>query len=69
MSSFGMPHPLQMFHGNLSELSNKVKVGKKVQFGNKSHDLVMEAVTAYGHAPCRVTFWGGGLILFDKIPI
>ena len=28
-------HPLQIFHGNLSEFGIKVKVGNKVQFGIK----------------------------------
>ena len=29
-------YPLQMFYGNLSEYSNKVKIDNKVQFGTAS---------------------------------
>ena len=36
----------------------------------RSKICVMENVTEYGHHPeCRVTFEGGGVILFDKISV
>ena len=35
LSSVVLPHPLQMFYGNLSELGKYVKLGNKVQFHNE----------------------------------
>ena len=59
-----MPHPLQMFYGNLSQLG-KVKFGYKVKISNRVKNwcnaLSMEDVAVDGHHPeCRVTFGRGG---------
>ena len=67
-SSVGMPHLLQMFYGNLSQLGNKVQISNRVK--NWCNVWSMEIVTVYGHHPeCCVTFKRGDLILFDKIPV
>ena len=61
-SSVGMPHPLHMFYGNLSQLVKKVTVK------NWCNVLSMEGVTVCGHHPeCRVTFGRGGGATFTYL--
>ena len=31
----GMPHPLQIFYGNLAQVGKKSKLGNKVHFSNR----------------------------------
>ena len=55
VSSVGIPLQMQMIHGNLSELWEKVQVSNKVQFSNTVMSFCYvwskEVVTVYGHAP------------------
>ena len=56
------------------KFGNKVKIGIKVQFGNKFANRCnvwsIEGVIVYGHVPeCHVTFGKGDFIMFDEIPI
>ena len=59
-SSVGMPHPLQMFYGNLAQLdkkSNSAIRSRSVTVKNWCNVRSMEGVTVYSHHPdCRVTF-------------
>ena len=55
--------PVAMFNG---KFGNKVKIGIKVQFGNKFANrcnvCTIEGVIVYGHVPeCHVTFGRGRL--------
>ena len=63
-SPVGMPHPLNMFYGNLVQLgkkSNLVIRSGSVMVKNWCNVLSMEGVTVCGHHPeCRVTFGRGG---------
>ena len=58
--------PVAMFYGNLQNLVIKVKIGNKVQFGNKFANWCnvwsIECAIVYGHVPeCHVTFGRGRL--------
>ena len=64
VSSVGMPHPLQMFYGNLSQLdkkSNSVIRSRSVIRSNWCNDWSMEVVTVDGqHPEYHVTSGRGG---------
>ena len=72
-SSVCMPHPLQMFYGNLTQLgkkSNSVIRSRSLKGQNWCNVSSVEGVTVYGYPPeCRVRFGKGNLILFGKIPV
>ena len=58
--------PVAMFYGNLPKFDNKVKIGNKVQFGDRFKNWCnvgsVKGVTVDDHVPeCRVTFGRGGL--------
>ena len=60
-----MPHPLQMFYGNLAQLgkkSNSVIRSRSVMVKNWCNVLSIDGgVTVCGYHPeCRVTFGRGG---------
>ena len=66
-----MPHPLQMFYGNLSQLgkkSNSVIRSRSVK-GSKIGVMPDQWRVSLYMIMFKVTFGRGNLILFDDIPI
>ena len=68
-----MPHTLQMFYGNITQLgkkSNSVIRARSVKGQNLCNISSMEGAIVYGHPQkCRVTFGRGDLVLFGKIAV
>ena len=50
--------PIEVFYGNLPKFSDKVKIGNKVEFGNKATNFMVQSLINRGDQvpDCHVTF-------------